>query len=38
MSKFLDELVSIQKWPFSAISAPALPAQWNAFEVLIPSG
>jgi hypothetical protein len=30
--------VSIHKWSFFPISALALPAQWNAFEVLIPSG
>jgi len=28
----------LQNIPFCQISVLALPAQWNAFEVLIPSG
>jgi hypothetical protein len=31
-------VVSIHKWLFCPISAPALPAQWNALEVIFHRG
>ena len=33
-----NSLVPIHKWLFCSISAPALPAQWNALEVIFHRG
>ena len=33
-----SKLASIHKWLFCPISAPALPAQWNALEVIFHRG